>query len=412
MQKKVGGAQKKRVYLDYAAATPVHKDVARAMAPYTSDVFGNASAIHAEGQRARDALLSSRAAVAHALRIRKEEVIFTSGGTESNNLALIGVLEHALKTRPLEECAVITTELEHPSIMAVLARYAARGVRILRVPVDSEGRIILTEFRAALSTHVVLITYAYANSEIGVVQDVKALSRIVRQFRKESQKQKGIGEHYPIMHLDASQAPLYLPCGFDSLGVDMMTLDAGKFEGPKGSGVLAKKQYVTIEPLLLGGDQEEGMRPGTEAVGAIVGFAHAFTRAQERWEKRAMKVSALREYAIGRLLSALPHAVLNGSRAHRIANNVNLSIPGIDGEYLAVVLDHHGFAVSTKSACSGLSGSGSKVIYALGGDDARALSTLRITLGEAITKRNIDALTRVVVAHVARMQKFDDTLKK
>ncbi len=395
-----------RVYLDYAAATPVSREVLRAMAPYEATHFGNASAIHAEGQKARDAIDAARESVARSLKVRSEEVFFTSGGTESNNLAIMGVLDAVLKDRPAHACEVITTPLEHPSVREVLARYAKRGVVIHEVPVSSEGLIDERAFAQLLTAQTVLITLAYANSEIGVVQDVKALTRIVRAHKAQQ------GGALPYVHLDASQAPLYLTCAFDVLGVDLMTLDAGKCYGPKGVGVLIKKHHVPLTPLFAGGDQEEGLRPGTENTPLIVGCAIAIVRAQQAVERRVATVTALRDYAFAELERTIDGILINGSRTKRIAHNINISIPGIDGEYAAVVLDYHGFAVSTKSACSGASGSGSHVIYALGGDDARALSTLRLTIDETTTKRNIRACVRVLGAHVTHMREKIDQMRK
>ncbi len=397
----------KRIYLDYAAATPVRKEVLLAMKPFEDRQYGNASAVHGEGQVAREALRASRATVAKILRIKKDEVIFVSGGTEANNLALFGVCEALFHAgRAPEECEIITTALEHPSLSGVLARLKERGVVVHVVPVDSEGLIDQALFESLLSIKTILVTFAYANSEIGVVQDVKSVTRAVRKHRTRH------AHAFPYVHLDASQAPLYLPCTFDSLGVDLMTLDSGKFYGPKGVGVLAKKHHVPLRPMFSGGDQEEGMRPGTENVPGIVGFAEALRYAEKDRSARVQKITDLREYAFQSLLSSLSDSRANGSRESRIANNINISIPGIDGEYAVVVLDVHGIAISTKSACSGASGSGSSVIYALGGDDARALSTLRITLGEETTKRNIESLVRVLQEHVEKTRVVFDQIHK
>ena len=395
-----------RIYLDYAAATPVRMEVLKKMTPFQSESFANASAIYKEGTDARQAIQRARAQVAGALRIKKEEVFFVSGGTEANNMALVGLLEALIDSgRSLDTCEVVTTALEHPSISEILKQYQQKGLRVEHAPVDVDGLIIHSEFEKLLSDKTVLVTFAYANSEIGVVQDVKAITRAVRVFKKEHKTA------FPYVHLDASQAPLYLSCAFDALGVDMMTLDAGKFYGPKGVGIFAKKHGVPHAPLMRGGDQEGGVRPGTENVAGIVGCAEAFGIAVRDYEVRAQRVAAIREYCF-KELSTITGVVINGSRNQRIANNVNISIPGIDGEYAAVVLDANGIAVSTKSACSGATGSGSKVIYALGGDDARALSTLRITLGEETTKRNILRLVRVLQKHVAHMRETIDQINK
>lgn len=398
--------KKKRIYLDYASATPVRAEVSRAMRPFESEVFGNASAVHREGQVAREAVEVSRATVAELLRIRKDEVHFVSGGTEANNLAIVGLCEALLHAgRKGEECEIISTALEHPSIVGVLERLQERGVVVHTVPVDADGCIDHASFEALLSKKTVLVTCAYANSEIGVVQDVKRITRAVRKCRIEH------GHSFPFVHLDASQAPLYLSCAFDSLGIDLMTLDAGKCYGPKGIGVFAKKHAVPFRSLFQGGDQEGGVRPGTESTALIVGCSVALSLAEKEREQRVRRVCEIRDYAF-KELSTLSGVVVNGSQESRIANNVNISIPGIDGEYLTVVLDTHGIAVSTKSACSGASGSGSAVVYALGGDDARALSTVRITLGDDTTKRNIDEMVRVVKMHVDRTRKIFDQISK
>ncbi len=388
----------KRVYLDYAAATPIRREVLRAMRPYLEGNFGNASAIHMEGQKARDAIEASRATIATLLAVKKHEVYFTSGGTESNNLAIGGLLE-ALKARgeSLDTKEVITTALEHPSVLGVLERYKKEGLKICSVPVTSEGLIDIKAFSALVSKRTVLVTLAYANSEIGVVQDVKALTRIVRAHRASTTSA------FPYFHLDASQAPLYLPIEQNRLGVDMMTLDLAKCYGPKGVGVLMKKDAVPLCALHGGGEQEEGLRPGTEHTAVIVGAGEALRIAISGQEKRTLRVRTIRDFAFAEIQKNFPGALINGSKEERIANNVNFSLHGIDGEYAAVVLDHYGFSVSTKSACSGATGSGSKVVYALGGDDARALSTLRVTLGEETTKRNISDLIRVLKRHVNDM---------
>jgi len=400
------GRRKKRIYLDYAAATPVRKEVALAMCPFERVEFGNASAVHEEGRHAREAVETSRARIAELLRIRKDEVFFVSGGTEANNLAILGLCEALCSEGHLpQDCEIITTALEHPSIARVLEQLKKRGVVVHTVPVDAEGLIDHVVFEQLLSSKTVLVTCAYANSEIGVVQDVKRMTRAVRKCRKEH------AHAFPFMHLDASQAPLYLSCAFDSLGVDLMTLDAGKCYGPKGVGVLAKKHAVPCHPLMQGGDQEGGIRPGTENTPLIVGCAEALYCAEKGRMVRARNVEEIRDYAFT-ALETIPGIVCNGSRQARIANNINISIPGIDGEYATVVLDAHGIAVSTKSACSGASGSGSSVVYALGGDDARALSTIRITLGEETTKRNIDEMVRVLKGHVERTHTVFDQIQK
>lgn len=396
----------KRVYLDHAAKTPMYPEVARALRRAEGALLGNPSAVHAEGRRARALIEDARRSIARTLTVKAEDVYFTSGGTESNNLALSGFfLALMAKGKQLSDIEVVTTAIEHPSILAVLSQWERSGLVVRKIPVDDEGLIDMDACEQSLNEKTALVTFAYANSEIGVVQEVKRLAHAVRKFRT---KQQSV---FPYIHLDASQAPLWLPCAADSLGVDMMTLDAAKFGGPAGVGILMRKSVVPLSPILQGGSQEEGLRPGTENAAGICAAALAFDIAQRDHECRALQVAKLRDRCFDALLK-IPGVVVNGSRASRIAHNVNISIPGVDGEYAAVVLDTKGFAVSTKSACSGKTGSGSSVIYAMGGDDARALSTLRVTLGEATSTRDIDRLVRALTQHVEQTRAFIDYTRK
>lgn len=394
------GAKKEtgRIYLDYAAATPVHSSVMEAMAPYFSDVFANPGAIHADGQRAREAVDAARLRIARVLSVRSEEVTFVSGGTEANNLALFGVVEAAHRAgRAYTDMEIISTQIEHPSILEALGALAERGVVVHYAPVDTEGLIDREAFDALLSARTLLVSVAYVNSEVGVVQEVKRLSRIVRKAQQ--------GTQHILFHIDASQAPLWLPCSLEQLGVDLMTLDAGKCYGPKGVGVLAHKRHVPIVPYLYGGDQERGLRPGTENVPLVVGAAAAIERACVGHEARAKSVSALRDTFISELETTIPHVMLNGSRTHRVANNCNISIGGVDGEFAVVTLDVHGIAASTRSACAGGSGSGSHVVRTLYTDEARAASTIRCTLGEETTSRALSRAAAILRTHVATLTK-------
>lgn len=383
------------VYLDYAAATPVRKSVLRAMAPYWSEVYANPSAIHAPGRRARQTITEARQTIAQALRTRPEEITFTSGGTEANNLALFGVVEAAHHAgRAYEDIEIISTKIEHPSILMALNALAQRGVVITYVPVDSDGLIVRAAVAEALSEKTLLVSFAYANSEVGVVQEVKRLVRTVRSARGND----------AYVHIDASQAPLWLPCAIDSLGVDLMTLDAGKCYGPKGVGVLAHRTHVPLAPLLYGGDQEAGVRPGTENVPLVVGCAEAIRIAQEKWGERSARIVVLRDQFLQDLQSVVPGVLLNGPRTQRLANNLNISIAGVDGEFAVVALDTAGVAASTRSACASTHGGRSHVVYALSGDEARAASTIRFTLGEETTPKDLQCAVSVLKTHCAMVQ--------
>lgn len=399
--------KKRRIYLDHAAATPMRRAVSRAMRRFESDLFANAGGVHTEGVEAHTALQAARASVAATFVTTPHNVIFTSGGTESNNLAILGAVERAYADgRAYADMEIITTAIEHPSVLEPVRALEKKGVVARYAPIDQFGNIIEKEFRALVNEKTVLVTFAYANSEIGTVQDVKALSRIVRLFRKG---QKG---GYPYVHIDASQAPLWLPCRMDSLGIDMMTVDAGKCYGPKGSGVLALRGDIRVTPVIRGGSQEGGLRPGTEDVGKAVGAALAYSLAQDAWDSRAKRAAVLRDAFITDLTRAFPNLVVNGpwgdSKDSRLANNANVSIPGLDGEYAVIGLDHRGIACSTRSACKlneALQEGGSHVLRALDLPSEIVLGAIRFSLGEDTTRAELTATSRALLEHsnIARL---------
>lgn len=399
----------KRLYLDYAAATPVHSEVLEAMRPYFTEWFGNASAIHAEGVAASEALESARLELARTLGVRQPEVIFTGSGTESNNLALYGHVRalREIAGRASTDIEIIATAIEHPSILEVLRDLEQQGVVVKYVPVDEAGRVDEKALLALLSPQTALVTFAYANSEIGTVQDVKRLTRCIRKFNTEH------GTKIRT-HLDASQAPLWLPCQVPPLGVDMMTLDAGKCEGPKGVGVLVVRGGVPLCGFVRGGGQEQALRAGTENTPLIVGAATAIVRAQKHHQENATRVAGQRDLLAAALSSSLSNVVVNGATGERrIANNLNISLPGLDTEYAVVVLDSKGVAASTKSACSGAGGGQSTVLMETTGDAARAASTIRFSLGPLtdLTPANIDLITTTLRDLQNQMQRFDSSGK-
>lgn len=389
-----------RIYLDYAAATPVRKEVQEAMHPYLSQFWGNASSIHIEGVKARAAVDASRTTIARLLKIRPREVVFTGSGTESNNLALIGYIEqlHA-EGRAYGDMEVVSTRIEHPSIFDTLKHLEERGVTVRYVPLDVEGRIMFDEFEKLFTMRTVLVTVAYVNSEIGVVQDIKRITRMVRAWNAEHNVTVRV-------HTDASQAPLWLPCGFDTLGVDLMTLDAGKCYGPKGVGVLGLRHGVSIKPILFGGGQENGLRSGTENTALIVGCARALAYAQETWQSRSEEIASLRERMFTAIETHIPEACINGSRTYRVANNVHISLPNFDMEYGVIWLDSHGVSASTRSACGSVTEQGSYVVREITNDEARAQATIRFTLGEETKNEEILIAVGKLQEYVSIMQAY------
>jgi len=397
----LGMFKKSRVYLDFAAATPLSKSAFLAMRPFLTETFGNPSAVHQEGVAARRAVEAARHDVAEALSVRPEFVTFTSGGTESNNLSIIGVVAALHEQgRAYADMEVVTTRIEHPSIMATMQLLERQGVVVRYVAVDSVGQISLAELGTPLNEKTILVSCAYANSEIGVIQPVRTIKRAIEAAEKK------FGTTI-LFHVDAAQAPLWLSCQFSTVQADLLALDVGKCHGPKGVGVLVRSRRAHIAPVLFGGGQETGLRPGTENTAGVVGASVALKEAQQHWKARLEKVSAVRDEGISILLQAIPHAVLNGPTGEkRLANNINISVPGLDTEYATIVLDKHGFAVSTKSACAGAGGGESAVVKAISNDPARSRSTLRISLGPDTNTKNLKDLTKVLKAHIEKMSKY------
>lgn len=392
--------KKKRVYLDYAAATPLSPEAKAAMKPYFDGRFANPSAIHTEGQTTRTAVEAARSLVAKTIQVRPEFVTFTSGGTEANNLALLGtVLKLVEDGNKFSDMEIVTTRIEHPSVTNVMKSLERRGVIVKYVGINEDGLVNLEELRTLLSEKTVLFSVAYANSEIGTVQKVHAIKKVL----DEAEKKYGTTI---MFHLDAAQAPLWLSCQFDSLKADLISFDVGKCNGPKGVGILVRSRRAHIAPHVYGGGQEDGLRPGTENVMGIVGGAAAFASAQKSHKERAKRVVIVRDEGIS-MLTKLEGVVLNGSQGeYRIANNINISIPGLDTEFLTVVLDTYGFAVSTKSACAGAGSGESVVVREVTQDSSRAKSTLRLTLGSDTSSSDIKKVADIISHHIKKMSKL------
>jgi cysteine desulfurase len=262
-------------------------------------------------------------------------------------------------------------------------------------PVKDDGQLDMTALRTLIDSSVVLLTLAYVNSEVGVITDTRAVRRLLDEVEKK------MGTTIRL-HVDGAQAPLWLPCQLVRIGADLLSLDGGKCGGGKGIGALVMKKGVTIAPLLRGGGQEMGLRPGTEPVHLIAAFATALQEAQSGWQKRSEKVTAVRDYALAEIAKQIPSAVVNGPEGEaRVANNVHISIPGLDAEFAVITLDTHGIAASTKSACSSKGGGASVVVLAMTGDETRATATLRFTLGPDTTTADIDQMLVVLTKHVA-----------
>lgn len=389
--------------MDHAATTPVDPRVLEAMLPYFSENFGNPGSMHQEGSTAKVAVYQSRKTVADILSASPNEILFTASGTESNNLAIVGFAARLEATgRPLSHCHFMTSAIEHPSVLDCFKELERRAARVSYLPVGMDGVLDLTAFSKELGPETVFISVMLANNEIGTIQPVSEIAKLLA--RKQESHFFKIPEssiQRPVLHCDASQAPLYLPIDVKKLGVDLLALDAQKIYGPKGVGVLYRKNGVEISPILHGGSQEFGMRPGTENVPGIVGFAKALSLARDEWEDQSVRLTRLRDECIRRILEIAPRAELNGSREKRLPNNINISFPGIDAEWILFQLDARGIAVGTRSACMSREAPGSYVIAALGKGNEYAASSVRITLGRSTESEDIDALIAALKLAIA-----------
>ncbi len=373
----------KLIYLDNASTTPVRKEVVKAMAVYWTKNFGNPSAITKMGVLAKKALEESRKTVANCLSRRPSEIVFTSGGTEANNLAIFGLL----KNKNISDLHFITTNIEHASILECFKELESRGAKVTYWPVNEKGLVEAKELRKLIQPNTFLVSVAYANNEIGTVQPIRDIAKEIRHIRKENQ------EIY--FHTDASQAGLWLDLNINQLGVDLMTLDAQKMNGPKGVGVLFVRDGLELAPIILGGGQEAGVRSGTENIPLIVGLAKAFELARRDFEKKTLKVKELRDYFWSELRKQNPQVVLNGDLENRLPNNLNFSTPSLDAEFAVLRLDENGIVCSTKSAC-GRDDEESYVIRAIQRDPQLAKTALRFSLGTDTTKRQIKFILRIL----------------
>jgi cysteine desulfurase len=377
------------IYMDHAATTPVRPEVMAAMVPYFSERFGNPSSLYALAQDARSAVDEAREKVASVLHCRDSEVVFTSGGTESDNAAIKGV---AAATRGSGR-HIITTAIEHHAVIHACEQLEREGYAVTYLPVDKYGRVDPKAVGDAILPETFLVSVMMANNEVGTVQDIAAISQQVRRRARDL-------DRAIAFHTDAVQAPGKLSLDVDELGVDLLSLSAHKVHGPKGAGVLYVRRGTAIEPLVAGGGQERQRRSGTENVPGIVGAGVAFELAEAERAGFNARCVRLRDMIIEGITERVPDAKLNGHPVQRLSNNVNFSVPGVEGEPVVLALDFEGILASSGSACSSASVEPSHVLIAMGMDADLAVGSVRLTLGkdstEAEALRVIDALPRVV----------------
>jgi len=377
----------KSIYLDYAAATSLDPLVKAAMEPYWSQAFYNPSATYLVAQQVSKALQGARSKVAALLGARPAEIIFTAGGSEANNLAIQGVMQANPDTN------VVLSTIEHDSILMPASRYTHKKVRVL-----PDGRIDIDNLRTKIDNRTILVSVIYANNEIGTIQPIREIAKLVADIRQKRHEQDNKIPLY--FHTDACQATAYLDLHVRRLGVDLMTLNGGKIYGPKQSGALFIKTGTILKPQILGGGQELGLRSGTENVPAIMGLAAAIELVQTRREFEVARLRDLQDMFVTLLNERLPDVVVNGSLKHRLPNNLHITVPGQDNERMMMQLDEAGILCATGSACSASDEQPSHVLKAIGLSDSQAQSSLRFTMGKATSKADIlytvTNLTRIV----------------
>ena len=383
------------VYLDHAGTTPLDAKVLEAMIPYFSQHFGNPSSLHTVGQEARYALDEARERVAGVLNCRPREVVFTGGGTESDNAAIHGVATALHETGN----HIITSSVEHHAVLHACQYLESQGFEVTYLPVDTEGMVQPESVYNAINERTTLVTIMYGNNEIGTINPLSEIDRSIKERAGELSLTI-------VFHTDAVQAAGYLDLDVASLGVDLLSLSGHKFHGPKGTGVLYIKRGTPYLPLIHGGGQERERRSGTENIPGIVGLSLALESANAIRDETGQRCSALRDRIIGSVLEQIPGTRLNGHATERLPNNANFSFTGVEGEPILLGLDVAGIAASSGSACSSGSLEPSHVLLALGQSAETARGSLRLTLGRDNTDEEVDYLLGVLVDLVQRLRQL------
>ena len=384
----------KRIYLDYAATTPVDPEVIKEMLPYFNEIFGNPSSLHYFGRQASNAIEKSRNIAAKFIGAKPEEIIFTSGGTESDNFALKGVSwANSKKGRH-----IITSNIEHHAVFESCMFLEKNGFKVSYLPVESNGIIDPDEVKKAITEDTILITIMHANNEIGTIQPIREIGRIARE--------KNI-----YFHIDAVQSFGHIPINVDDLNIDMLSASAHKLYGPKGVGLIYIRKGTRLQPFMDGGSQERKLRASTHNVPGIVGFGKAIELASENMGGESEFITKLRDKLIKGILFNIDNSKLNGDSLYRLPNNANLSIKFVEGEGIILGLDLEGIAVSSGSACTSGSLEPSHVLKAIGRTADLAHGSIRLTLGKYNTEEEIDYTLEKLSAIVKRLRKMSPLLK-
>ncbi len=387
------------IYLDHAASTPLRNEAYEAMLPYLSGTYGNAGSIHHVGRRAFDALEHARMDVASTLGVNGAEIIFTGSGTEANNLALVGTA----RAKGARGKHILVSAIEHKSVLETAESLRAEGFDIEFIPVDSVGKVSVSDILKRIRPDTILVSVMYANNEIGTIEPIAELGEALR---------KNYPLNGPLFHTDACQASGQLPINPRDLHVDLMTLNSSKVYGPKGIGLLYVREGVALGSFVHGGDQEHGKRAGTENVAGIVGFATALSLAEAERESTSTYLIELRDAFIREVKEKFPQAILNGHETERLPNNIHFSFPRIEGESLVLLLDMQGVCASTGSACNARDLAPSHVLRAIGQSHELIHGSLRLTLGRETTKEDLEKTLIALTISVERLESLSPIPKR
>ena len=379
----------KRIYMDYSATTPVKKEVVDAMLPFFTDTFGNASSPHYFGREAKKVLMKARDTIANTIGAKEDEIYFTSGGTESDNWAIRGVM----KFPKAKGKHMITTTIEHHGVLHPAEALEKEGYEVTYLPVDAQGLIRLEDLKAAIRPDTALISIMFINNEIGTLQPIREIGEIAKA-------------HNIIFHTDAVQAYGNIAIDVDTLNIDLLSVSAHKIYGPKGVGALYIRKGTLITPFMIGGAQERKRRAGTENMPGIVGFAKAAEIAHENLQEHIDRLSKLRDSLIEGLLSKIDYTRLNGHPTLRHPGNVNISFEFVEGEALLLMLDHQGVAGSSGSACTSGSLDPSHVLMAIGLSHEVAHGSLRLSLGDFTSQEDVDTAIEQLIPIVQRLREM------
>lgn len=410
---KVLNMPKRKIYLDHSATTPVDPQVLRSMAPYFNQKFGNASSLHTFGEDALRAVENARGNIAKFLNCKNEEIIFTSGATESNNMAIFGVARALKKQYPDKKLHIITSQIEHPAVLEPCKRIEQEGFEVTYLPVSKNGLIKFLDFKKSIKDNTALVSVMYVNNEVGTIQPIQEIGKEIEKINKtrdhcskencDIENCKKLPHIY--FHTDAVQAASYCDCDVRKLKVDLLSISGHKIYGPKAVGVLYMKNGVPFLPIMVGGHQEKSKRSGTYNSTGIVGLGKAIELLQTvEYKKEILKIKKLRDYLVSQVLKKIPNSQLNGDLKNRAEGNANFSLAGAEGESMLIMLDMEGIAVSTGSACSSGSLKPSHVLLAMNIPPEICHNSLRITLGKSTTKNEIDWTVKILTKTVKKLR--------